>query len=55
MRAGLGLDQLRGDAHAIGGLAHAALQHIAHAELATDLLYIDGAALVGEARIAGDH
>ena len=39
----------------IAGLAHAAFQHVAHAELAPDLLHVDGAALVGEARIAGDH
>ena len=55
MRAGRGLDQLRGDAHSIGGLAHATLQHIAHAELASDLLHIDAAALISEAQIAGDH
>ena len=55
MRAGRGLDQLRGDAHSIGGLAHATLQHIAHAELASDVLHIDAAALISEAQIAGDH
>ncbi len=37
------------------GLAHAALEHVAHAELAADLLHVDGPALVGEARVAGDH
>ena len=37
MRAGLGLDELRGDAQAIARLAHAALQHVAHAEFAPDL------------------
>lgn len=35
-------------------LAHAALEHVAHAQLAADLLDVDSAALVGEARIAGD-
>ena len=54
MRAGLRLDELRGDAHAVARLAHAALQHIAHAEFAPDLLHVDGAALVGEAGIARD-
>ena len=49
---GLGLDELRGDADTITGLAHAAFEHIAHAELAPDLLHLDGLAPVGEARIA---
>ena len=50
----VGVDQLAGDAHAVAGLAHAAFEHIAHAEFAADLLHIDRLALVGEARIAGD-
>ena len=54
MHAGLRLDKLRGDAHTLAGLAHAPLQHIAHAKLAADLLHIDRASLVGEARIARD-
>ena len=54
MIAGLGLDQLRGDPDAVAGFAHAAFEHIAHAQFAPDLLHIDRAALVGEARIAGD-
>ena len=54
MRAGRRVDQLRGDAHPTAGLAHRAFEHIAHAELAPDLLHIDRLALVGEARIAGD-
>ena len=54
MRAGRGIDQLAGDAHPAAGLAHAALEHVAHAELAADLPHVDGPALVGEARIAGD-
>ncbi len=49
MRAGRGIDQLSGDPHAVRRLAHAALQHIADAELAADLLHVDAAALVGEA------
>src|SRR6516164_4314267 len=51
----LSLDQLRGDADPLASLAHRASEHIAHAQLATDPLHIDSLALVGEARIAGDH
>src|SRR5258708_18820445 len=54
MRAGRGVDELPGDAHAIAGLAHAAFEHIAHAKLAADLLHVDSAALVGEGRITRD-
>ena len=50
-----GIDELPGDAHSVPGLAHAAFEHIAHAQFAPDLLHIDGPALVGEARIARDH
>ena len=52
--AGCGVDELRGDAHAIAALAHAALQHVAHAEFAGDALHVDGLALVDERRIARD-
>ena len=55
MCAGRRVDELAGDAHPVAGLAHAAFEHVAHAELAADLLHVDGAALVGEARIARDH
>ena len=54
MRAGCRVDQLRGDAHPAAGLAHRAFEDIADAELAADLLHVDGLALVGKARIAGD-
>ena len=37
MRAGNGIDELGGDADAIAGAPDAALQHVAHAELAADL------------------
>jgi len=47
-------DQLRGDADPITALAHRAFQHVAHTEFAADLLHVDEAALVAEARIAGD-
>jgi hypothetical protein len=54
VRAGRCIDELRRDAHTVGRFAHAAFKNIAHAELAPDLLYVHCAALVGEARIAGD-
>src|SRR5262249_1092707 len=54
MRSGFGLDQLRGDPDAARGLTHRAFKHIPHAQFAADLLYVDGLAFVGEARIAGD-
>ena len=54
MRAGLGLDQLGGDAQPVPALADAAFQHIAHAEFAPDLPDVDRLALVDEARIARD-
>src|SRR5215470_10676052 len=48
------VDQLRGDAHSIAGLAHAAFEHVADAEFTADLTYIDGFALVAERRVARD-
>ena len=54
MCSGCGVDELPGDAHAVRRLAHAAFEHIAHAELAADLLHVDRPALVGEGRIARD-
>src|ERR1700720_637921 len=54
MRTGGRVDQLRGDAHPIAVFANRAFEHVAHAELAPDLLHVDRLALVGEARIAGD-
>jgi len=55
MRAARRVDQLGGDAHPVGGFAHRAFEHIAHAQLARHLLHIDGLAFVGKTRIAGDH
>jgi hypothetical protein len=55
MSAALGFDELAADTKAVSGLAHAPFQHIAHPELAPDLLHINGLAFVDEARIAGDH
>ena len=55
MRAADCVDQLRGDAHATARLAHRAFEHIAHPQIAADLLHIDRLALVRETGIAGDH
>src|SRR5882724_8054741 len=55
MCSGFGIDKLTGDTNPVSGLAHAAFQHVAHPELAADLLHIDGAAFVGETRIARDY
>ena len=54
MRASCGVDQLSGDTDAARGLSDAALEDVAHAEFAADLLHVDRPALVGEARVAGD-
>ena len=54
MIAGLRLDQLGGDADAVGGFAQAAFEHIAYAQFAPNLADLDRPPLVGERRIAGD-
>ena len=46
--------ELRGDAHAIAHLAHAALDDIADAEFLGDLLHGDGFSLVHEGGVARD-
>ena len=38
----------------LAGAAHAAFEHVAHAELARDLLHVDRAVLVDECRVARD-
>src|SRR3974377_1009193 len=48
------VDKLAGNAPAIAGLAHASFQHVAHAELAADLLHIDGLTLIGKTRVSRD-
>src|SRR3546814_1848378 len=53
--AGLGVDELNGDAQALTRRPHAAFQDVAHAEIAGDLPDVCSLALVDEARIAGDH
>ena len=55
MAAGGDVVELRGDAHAVAALAHAAFEHVADAELVGDLLHVDGLALVDERRVARDH
>src|SRR4051794_1077100 len=52
MVTGFSLDQLGGDTDAVAGFAHTAFEHITHPQLAPDLLYINGAALVGEGAVA---
>ena len=54
MCPGGGIDELSRDAYSISRFANAAFQHVAYPKFAPDLLHIDGAPLVGEARIAGD-
>ena len=54
MDAERGVDQLCGDANPAVGLAHAAFEHVPHAELACHLANVDRFALVGKGRIAGD-
>ena len=54
MMAGVRLDQLGRDAHPVARAPRAALDHVADAELAPDLLDRYRPPLVGEARVAGD-
>src|SRR5229473_5898414 len=49
-----GIDELSRDAHSVCRFANAAFQDIAHPKFLPDLLYVDGAPLVGEARVAGN-
>ena len=55
MRASGSFDELRSDANAASRFAHRTLEHIADAQFAADLLYVDRLALVRKARIAGDY
>jgi hypothetical protein len=52
--AALGIDELRGDAHAVAGFADRAFEHEAHAQVAPDLLHFDRSSLVGKGGVAGD-
>jgi hypothetical protein len=55
MRVGRGIDQLSVDAELIARPPDAPFEDIAHAELAADLLRVDGLVPVGERGIARDH
>jgi hypothetical protein len=55
MSAAFRVDELRGDAHALAGPPDRAFEHGADTELPADGANVDRAALVGEARIAGDY
>ena len=51
---GARIDQLARYANPAAGFSHASFEHVPHAELAADLADIDGLALVGKRRVAGD-
>ena len=55
MIAGLGVDKLHVDAHAVTAALNAALKDIADVQLAPDRLHVERLALVSERRIAGDR
>src|SRR6516164_5181808 len=55
MSAGRGINELARNSDAVSGLAHAAFEHVADAELTPDLPNVDGFPLVGEAGVAGDN
>ena len=55
MSAGLGVDELRRDAEIVAGAPDAALEHIAHAELAPELGDVHRLPLVLEGRVAREH
>src|SRR5262247_2161397 len=46
--------KLAGNADPISRLPHAALEHVTHSEVATDVLDVDRFAFVSEGRIAGN-
>jgi len=54
MSASRGVNKLAGDPNAVAASAHATFQDITHAQLASDLLYVNGPSLVRKARIASD-
>ncbi len=55
MVAGLGIDQLGGDAYALAGSANAALQQELDAQIRGDVLYLGRGTLVRERRVARDN
>ena len=50
-----GIDQLRGDSNAVTGAPDAALDHVAHAELETDVPHGQGFVFECKRGISGDH
>ena len=54
MPVGLRVDELNGDADAIGDLAHASFENVVHIEFTRDLLHLYRLPLVDEGRIARD-
>src|SRR6516164_11353873 len=54
MRVTHRVDKLRGNPHAAAGFTHRTFEHVADAQFAPDLLYVDRLAFVREAGIAGD-
>ena len=55
MDAAFRVDQLNVDAHPIAAALDAALERIAHIQVAADLFEIDRLTFVGEGRVAADH
>ena len=55
MIAGLGVDKLDIDAHAIAAALHRAFEYVAHPKFPADLLHVGMFAFVSESRVAGDH
>jgi hypothetical protein len=55
MRVGLGVDQLCVDPDLVIRSLDAPFEHIAYAEIATDLLRVDRLVFVGERGIPRDH
>ena len=54
VHAGVGLDQLHVDAHAVSAALHAAFEHVAHVEIASNLSEIGRFAFVGKGGTAAD-
>src|SRR5277367_975295 len=54
MTAASGVDQLDADAHPIAATLNAPRQDIANVQLAADLHYVEGLALVRHSRVVGD-
>ena len=55
MRVGFSIDHLGGDADPVSRELDISFDHIAHTELAADLLRVDRLAPIGERGIARDH